>query len=217
MMTTQLLPAIRQYLELAEKDFDLITPARKDALQKIAEGVISLLNSKGQAALIYICTHNSRRSHMGQVWAMAAAAYYNINGISSYSGGTEITAFNPNAIKALAEAGFEISTSAAATNPHYHITYATHAPALVAFSKKYMDAPNPTGDFIAVMTCSHADDNCPFVPGTYLKVATPYEDPKAGDGKPEQDQVYRERCREIATEVLLTFYLVHQLQNSSRI
>lgn len=216
-MTTQILPAIRQYLEQAEKDFDTIPPVRKAALQKIADGIISLLQSKEHAALIYVCTHNSRRSHLGQVWAMAAAAYYNINGISSYSGGTEITAFNPNAIKALQEAGFQISTSAASTNPHYNITYATHAPALIAFSKKYMDPPNPGTDFIAVMTCSHADDNCPFVPGAYLKVATPYEDPKEGDGKPEQDQVYRERCREIATEVLYTFYLAHQLQNSSRI
>ncbi|WP_343670840.1 protein-tyrosine-phosphatase [Chitinophaga sp.] len=209
-MHAQLLPAITQYLKQVEKDFDLIAPERRTELQKIADGVRLLLHEKGQAALIYICTHNSRRSHMGQLWAMAAATYYNIKGISSYSGGTEITAFNPNAIKALQEAGFEIGQPAAAANPHYNIVYAEGAPAVIAFSKKYMDAPNPTSNFIAVMTCSHADDNCPFVTGASLKVATPYEDPKAGDGKPEQEQVYRERCRQIATEVLYSFYLVVQ-------
>ena len=211
MMHLQLLPAIRQYLTAAEKDFTFITAERKAALQKIANGVVELLNSKGIAALIYVCTHNSRRSHMGQLWAMAAAAYYGIKGIESYSGGTEITAFNPNAIKALQEAGFEITGSTADPNPHYKIGYIANGPELAAFSKKYMDAPNPTQDFIAVMTCSHADDNCPFVAGATLKVATPYEDPKKGDGTPEQEQVYGARCREIATEVLFTFKLVSEI------
>jgi protein-tyrosine phosphatase/arsenate reductase len=207
-MEHQLLPAIRQYLLAAEQDFNLISAERKLTLRKIANGIVDLLDTTGQAALIYVCTHNSRRSHMGQLWAMAAAAYYHINGITSYSGGTEITAFNPNAIKALQEAGFIISTSSSYANPHYRISYAVGSPEIVAFSKKYMDAPNPTSDFIAVMTCSHADENCPFVAGASLKVATPYEDPKEGDGTPEQEQVYSARCKEISTEVLYTFKLV---------
>lgn len=210
-MDYQLLPAIRQYLSTAEKDHGLIGAERKAALLKIANGVAASLAATEKAALIYVCTHNSRRSHMGQLWAMAAAAYYDIQGITSYSGGTEITAFNPSAIKALREAGFNIPAPSAAVNPHYHIEYASNAPAIIAFSKKYMDAPNPVTDFIAVMTCSHADENCPFVAGATLKVATPYEDPKEGDGKPEQEQVYRERCREIATEVLYTFRLVSEM------
>jgi len=210
-MDHQLLPAIRQYLVEAEKDFDLIAAARKAELKKIADGVIDLLGATGQAALIYVCTHNSRRSHMGQLWALAAAEYYNVQGITSYSGGTEVTAFNPNAIKALQEAGFEITVSVAGVNPHYKVVYGLDEPEVIAFSKKYMDAPNPTSGFIAVMTCSHADEHCPFVAGARLKIATPYDDPKEGDGKPEQEEVYRDRCREIAREVLYTFKLVaHQ-------
>lgn len=210
-MGYQLLPAIRQYLSLAAQDADLIASGRKAALQKIADGVAISLQATGKAALIYVCTHNSRRSHMGQLWAIAAAAYYDIQGIAGYSGGTEITAFNPHAIKALQEAGFNIPASSHDANPHYKIGYALNAPEIIAFSKKYMDPPNPTTDFIAVMTCSHADEHCPFVAGATLKVATPYDDPKEGDGKPEQEQLYRERCREIATEVLYTFKLVSEI------
>lgn len=207
-MEMQLLPGIISYLQAAEKDFDSIDAARKLELRKIADGVSQLLRTTGKAALIYVCTHNSRRSHMGQLWAAAAAAYYGIQGIESYSGGTEVTAFNPNAIKALRDSGFEITTTVMQENPHYSITYSKGAEPLVAFSKKYMDAPNPARNFIAVMTCTHADENCPVVVGATLKVSTPYEDPKNGDGRPEQDAGYRTRCRQIATEVLYTFSLL---------
>ena len=205
-----LLPKISQYLQNIEKDFELIPAERKLALLNIAEGVRKLLEEKGHADLIYVCTHNSRRSHMGQLWALAAAAYYNVSGIGSYSGGTEVTAFNPNAIKAMQDAGFEMSEGVGEVNPHYDVVYVEGGVPVTVFSKKYMDSRNPGKDFIAVMTCAHADENCPVVMGASLKVATPYEDPKEGDGKPEQEQVYRERCRQIAREVLYTFSLVRE-------
>ncbi|RFM27022.1 low molecular weight phosphatase family protein [Deminuibacter soli] len=214
-MSIQLLPALTGYLGTVEKKFDLINWQRKSELNKIADAVTAALHTTGKAALIYVCTHNSRRSHMGQLWAAAAAAYYAIPAIATYSGGTEITAFNPNAIKALQEAGFKISGATGQPNPHYSVVYASGADPLITFSKKYMDKPNPTSNFIAVMTCSHADDNCPFVTGATLKVATPYEDPKDGDGKPSQDQVYSARCEQIATEVLYTFSLVQSTLRST--
>jgi len=207
-MDAQLYPAIKEYLQSAEKNFDHIPAERKLELQKIATYVKGKLAEDKKASLIYICTHNSRRSHMGQLWALAAAEYYGIKGISSYSGGLEITAFNANAIKALTDAGFTIDRKTDAPNPNYEVKYSMDATPLVAFSKKYMETPNPSSDFIAVMTCSHADQNCPIVRGASLKVATPYEDPKEADGKPNQDEVYRERCKQIATEVLYTFSLV---------
>lgn len=207
-MTTHLFPKLAQYLAAAANDFEQISLQRKAVLSQIADGVIAALDKTGQSALIYVCTHNSRRSHMGQLWAAAAAAYYNLPGIATYSGGTEITAFNPNAIKALADAGFEITGPESQPNPHYSVAYAAEEAPLVAFSKRYMDPPNPADHFIAVMTCAHADDNCPFVTGASLRVATPYEDPKEADGKPTQAQVYSQRCKEIATEVLYTFSLV---------
>lgn len=215
-MSTQLLPKLASYLAIAEKDFNNITPDRKQDLTKIADAVTAALNKDGKAALIYVCTHNSRRSHMGQLWAAAAAEYYGIREVNTYSGGTEVTAFNPNAIKALESAGFEFAAANNQLNPHYSVTYASGVAPLEAFSKRYMDAPNPTANFIAVMTCSHADENCPFVAGATLKVATSYNDPKEGDGRPEQDQIYSDRCKEIASEVLYTFLLVSKsLQHRS--
>lgn len=207
-MNTTLYPAIQQYLQVAEKDFDKIPADRKVELQKIAAHIREKLNTDKKVSLIYICTHNSRRSHMGQLWAMAAATYYNISGVSSYSGGLEVTAFNPNAIKAVEAAGFKVRKTSDTTNAKYDVTYSSAASPVVAFSKKYTDAVNPHSNFIAVMTCSHADESCPLVSGAWYRAATPYEDPKEADGKPNQDQVYNERCKQIATEVLYTFSLV---------
>lgn len=200
-----LLPTLHQYLQTAAQDFQHIDPRRKTALGHIAAAIQQQLQTEGTTALNYICTHNSRRSHMGQLWATAAAAYYHIPAVTCYSGGTEVTAFHPNAIKALQDAGFEINTTDTSTNPHYTVRYATAADPVIAFSKKYMDAP---AHYIAVMTCAHADDNCPVVIGAIAKIATPYQDPKEADGTSEQDAVYRDRCRQIATEVLYTFSLL---------
>jgi protein-tyrosine-phosphatase len=205
---SKLLPAISSYIKIAEKDFDKIPEERKLQLKKIALYLETKLGSEKKASLVFICTHNSRRSHMGQLWANAAAEYYGIKGVENYSGGLEVTAFNERSVKALTKAGFQITKKSEGTNPNYEVIYAQDAPAVKAFSKKYMDAPNPTSNFAAIMTCSHADKNCPIVQGASIKIAIPYEDPKDADGKPNETEVYNERCKQIATEVLYTFSLV---------
>jgi protein-tyrosine phosphatase/arsenate reductase len=206
--STKLYPAIVQYIQTAEKDFDKIPADRKVELKKIAQYIQKQLKTEKKVSLIYICTHNSRRSHTGQLWALAAAEYYGFKGVSAYSGGLEVTAFNVNAIKALNEAGFKITAKTPAPNPNFESRYSDDIAPVISFSKKYMDEPNPKSNFAAVMTCSHADAACPIVFGAAIKVATPYEDPKDADGTPQQDQVYKERCKQIATEVLYTFSLV---------
>ena len=208
----ELTPVLNEYIENAKKDFDKIPANRKEQLKKIALYVQTKLNAEKKVSLIFICTHNSRRSHMGQLWAYAAANYYGLKGISSFSGGTEATAFHPNAIKALTKAGFDITKKEDGANPRYEVKYATDAPAVILFSKKYMDSPNPTTNFAAVMTCAHADSTCPIVFGAATKIAIPYEDPKQADGKPNQDEVYDERCRQIATEILYAFSLIKDIK-----
>ena len=200
---------ITQYIGEAEKDFDKIPPERKIQLQKITAYIQASLAKNHQANLVFICTHNSRRSHMAQLWAYAACVYYGVNQVASYSGGTEVTAFNPNAVKALVKAGFQITVKEEGTNPHYAVKYSDEVPALIAYSKKYTDTANPSAHFAAVMTCSHADANCPVVFGAAQKIAIPYEDPKDADGKPNQEDVYDERCKQIATEMLYTFSLIN--------
>jgi protein-tyrosine-phosphatase len=205
---SKLLPAITSYIKIAEKDFNKIPEERKLQLKKIALYLETKLGSEKKASLVFICTHNSRRSHMGQLWANAAAEYYGIKGVENYSGGLEVTAFNERSVKALTKAGFQITKKSESANPNYEVIYAQDAPAVKAFSKKYMDAPNPTSNFAAIMTCSHADKNCPIVQGASIKIAIPYEDPKEADGKPNETEVYNERCKQIATEILYTFSLV---------
>ena len=193
------------YIQQAQQGFDQIPDERKKQLKKLAQFVQTKIESGKEAQLIFICTHNSRRSHMGQWWARVAADYYEVPNVRTFSGGTEATAFNPRAVAALERVGFTVEKTSEGNNPHYRIAYASDAPAQETFSKKYDDAANPQENFAAIMTCSQADENCPFVPGATLRVAIPYEDPKEADGTPEEATCYDKRSKQIATEMLYCF------------
>lgn len=208
---SHLFPSISSYLRDAEKGFDKIPKDRKLKLKEVALYLKETLKQEKKANLVFICTHNSRRSHMGQLWAYAAAEYYGISGVSNFSGGTESTAFNERAVRALTKNGFAIKKVSEGTNPTYEVKYADNQQPITAFSKKYMDTPNPTSDFAAIMTCSQADKACPIVRGASARIAIPYEDPKEADGKPEETQVYNDRSKQIATEVLYIFSLLKSI------
>ncbi len=199
-----LLPAVAASLASLQAGFDAVPPERKQSLEKLALFVRARRSSGETARLLFICTHNSRRSHLGQVWASAAAAYYGVDGVEAYSGGTETSAFNPRAMAALERAGFQLA-SPGGDNPHVMVTYARGRPPLEAFSKKYDDPFNPKEGFAAVMTCSVADKACPIVHGSSLRVVLPYDDPKAADGTPEESAVYDRRSRQIGTEMMYLF------------
>ena len=146
---------------------------------------------------------------MSQVWASAAAAFYGIqDGVHTYSGGTEATAFNHRAVAAIERAGFTVKNPGG-ENPHYKVTYGENGKIMECYSKKYDDASNANENFVAVMTCSEADKNCPFIPGAALRVGLPYVDPKEADGSDQEASVYDERCRQIATEML---YMMSQVK-----
>lgn len=197
-------PALSTYVEGILPDVETIPAERRASLEKLAAFVEKKVHSGQPADLTFICTHNSRRSQMGQVWAAVAAAYYGVEGVRTWSGGTESTAFNPRAVQALRRAGFQIEDPGG-ENPHYTVSFAEQAPTLECFSKKYDDPFNPAENFAAVMTCSQADEACPFVRGAGLRLAVPYEDPKVADGTPEEAARYDERCRQIATEMMYLF------------
>jgi arsenate reductase (thioredoxin) len=198
---------IRQFTQSLEDDFKLIPTERKELLQKITGYIQERYNQNLSINLVYICTHNSRRSHFGQVAAALAANFYNIDKVSTFSGGTEATAFNPNAIRALKNIGFEISSDGKEVNPTYQVSFGENL-STTCFSKIYDDEANPKSDFAAIMTCSDAEQNCPFIPSVELRIGTTYEDPKKSDGMPQQDETYMARFRQIATETLYAFSLV---------
>jgi arsenate reductase len=194
-------PTLHTYLNARAQEFQQIDSERKEALIEIAR-YIRNQNQEGHAAqLIFICTHNSRRSHLSQLWAAAAMHFYALPPIESYSGGTEITAFNIRAVKALRAAGFLIPDTTG-DNPVYQISLGPNLPVIGCFSKHYADAPNPKTGFAAVMTCSSADEACPIVFGASERFAIPYDDPKLADGSPEEAARYAERCQQIAREML---------------
>jgi arsenate reductase (thioredoxin) len=199
---------IKQTCDILAAQFDQITDERKKLLQRLAQHIEQLKSTNKPINLVYICTHNSRRSHLGQVWGQVAAEFYGIKNINTFSGGTEATAFNMNAIAALKKNGFEINSDKQSSNPRYTVYFGNNN-STVCFSKVYDHIENPTAHFTAIMTCSDADENCPFIPGVDLRISTTYDDPKAFDNTPLQDEKYLERSHQIGRECLYVFSLVN--------
>ncbi len=189
--------------------FDTIPETRREELSVVASYVRAQLASDRAMKFIFICTHNSRRSHFAQLWAQTAAYYYGID-LECYSGGTEATAFNPRAVEAAKRAGFIISGGETATNPVYKVKFSGEAPVIVAFSKKYSDQFNPQSDYAAVMTCSDADENCPVVFGAETRFSLTYIDPKESDDTIREAETYDLRCRQIAVEM---FFLMLRVES----
>lgn len=196
---------IKSYCDNLSKEFGNISPQRKELLEKISDYIVAKQKDDKPVNLVYICTHNSRRSHYGQVWAKVASEYYKVKNINTFSGGTEATAFNINAINALKRVGFDIKPVNNEKNATYHVSFNENEKPVVCFSKVYDDAKNPQKEFAAIMTCSDAEENCPFIPGVELRIGTTYDDPKAFDNTALQDAKYDERCRQIALETLYVF------------
>ncbi|MEL6559974.1 MAG: protein-tyrosine-phosphatase [Bacteroidota bacterium] len=185
------------------KEFDEIPEVRQTDLLKLTQYIRSKFDNDEIPKLIVICTHNSRRSHLGQVWLSVAVRYFGLPNIQTFSGGTEATAFNTRAVAALKNVGFEITdTGRGSSNPTYFIKYDQKTPAYQAFSKKYDSSPNPREGFAAIMVCSEADQGCPVVTGADFRIFLPYDDPKAFDETDIESAKYAERCRQIAREML---------------
>lgn len=201
----KLLPPLTQTILELEKTFDQIPEERKELLAKLSAYIRGHHQAGKAVNLVFICTHNSRRSHLAQLWAQAAAAYYGIGQVHSFSGGTEATAFNPRAVAAMQDLGFDIHSQADGQNPVYTARFADEAPAMKVWSKVYADAANPAAEFLAVMTCTEADGNCPFVEGADQRMALTYEDPKHFDGTSQEKEKYDERARQIGREILFAF------------
>ncbi len=203
-----ILAGLQSYVEEALTQFDQLPEQRKEILIALAEYVDFAMRNEREPNLLFICTHNSRRSHLGQIWARTAAVWYGFPQICTFSGGTEATAFNPRAVAALERAGFEFEKPGKGTNPQYAVRFDTAFDPIVAFSKVFDQPPNPTSDFCAVMTCSQAAEACPVVPGASVRINLPYDDPKDFDGTPQETFAYDERCRQICIEMFYALSLV---------
>ncbi|KAA5541019.1 protein-tyrosine-phosphatase [Roseiconus nitratireducens] len=208
--STELFQGIARFLDERKLEFDQITAARQEALSQLARYVGDSLATIGTAKLTFICTHNSRRSHLAQVWAKVAADACGLTGVQTFSGGTEATAMNPRVVDSLCRSGFQIQAdNPRSDNPTYLVRYSDAAPPLRCFSKVHDQPPNPTSGYAAVMTCSDADQACPVVAGCDLRSPIRYEDPKVADGSPAEADTYDARSRQIAREM---FFLMHEVE-----
>ncbi|GGA74844.1 arsenate reductase [Flavobacterium palustre] len=190
-------------------NFETISEERKLVLQPLIDFIQNKHNNQQEIRLNLICTHNSRRSHLSQVWAQTAAAYYNIKNVFCYSGGTEATALFPMAAQTLAQQGFQIKTIAEGNNPIYAIKYSENTHPIIGFSKTFDSEFNPQSEFAAILTCSSADQGCPFIAGAEKRIPITFEDPKAFDNTPQQAEKYKERSIQIGTEL---FYVFSQIK-----
>ncbi|WP_299381270.1 protein-tyrosine-phosphatase [uncultured Lacinutrix sp.] len=182
-----------------------ITKERKAVLLPLIDFIQLKVSNSQEARINFICTHNSRRSHLAQVWTQTLANFFNLKNVTCYSGGTETTALFPMVVKTLENSGFKINTISKGDNAVYSIKYANNEHSIIGFSKKMDDDFNPKSEFAAIMTCDSANEACPFVPGAEKRIPITFEDPKAFDNTPQQAEKYNERSLQIATELFFVF------------
>jgi protein-tyrosine-phosphatase len=204
-----LLPALQPYVTQIVSEAGSVSSERKEVLDAISSDIAARLAAGKRADLTFICTHNSRRSHMSQIWAATAAYYYGLDNVHAFSGGTQATACNCRTVAAMRRVGFDIEDATTGDNPVYLVRYASDRPVIRAYSKLYNADGNPGSDFIALMTCSVADKSCPVVQGAASRYVIHYVDPRLCDDTPAETQAYNARCREIAQEM---FYIMSEVR-----
>ena len=191
-------------IDLIDKlDDTLIVDHRKDLLKPLRDYVVLKSKQKVEANLTFICTHNSRRSQLAQVWAKIISDYYGFT-VNSFSGGTEVTNCNSRTIASFERMGFKVKNPGG-ENPHYELTYHEKRRPITVFSKTFDDVSNPKNNFAAVMTCTNADENCPIISGAEKRISLPFEDPKIYDNSNQESEKYDERSKQIASEMKYIF------------
>lgn len=201
------LASLQETIKSIKQNF--IAPERKLLLDDLVSIIQQKMNKNETIYLNFICTHNSRRSHLAQIWAQTMAYYFKVKNVFCYSGGTEKTALFPVIVETLTKQGFQIEKKDDSINAHYTIKYAEKELPIIAFSKLVNDEINPQNNFVAIMTCTQAEKDCPLVLGAEKRIVISYEDPKVFDGTAQQVQKYEERSLQIATEM---YYIFTQLE-----
>lgn len=205
-------PIMNQTLEhfIQQIDVSSISDERKTILQPLIDSIQTKVNQKKAIRVNCVCTHNSRRSHFSQIWAQTMAHYFQVPNVTCYSAGTEATALFPKVVETLSKVGFEIHQLSEETNPIYSIQFSENEHPIIGFSKTLTDSFNPKTNFVAVMTCSHADENCPIITGAEQRIPITFEDPKVSDNTPQQNETYTARSLQIATEFYYIFSKIEQ-------
>lgn len=205
-MENSFFPALKA--TISQLPIDQIPADRLPVIESMANYILSKIKSNTEVRLNFICTHNSRRSQFSQIWGQTAADFHGIPAVC-YSGGVEVTSFNERAVTAIKRDGFKVAQKGEG-NPVYFVFHGEDSEPIVTFSKVYDDPINAQKSFAAVMTCDHADQNCPFIPGAEARIPLRFEDPKAFDGTELEEKMYTERSHQIGAELFLIFQKVKE-------
>ncbi|MEW6078175.1 MAG: arsenate reductase ArsC [Thermodesulfobacteriota bacterium] len=123
--------------------------------------------------ILFLCTGNSCRSQMAEGWAKALQS----DTIDAWSAGTEKRGLNPLAVRAMAEAGVDISGQT---------------------SKTIAELPEKAFDYVITL-CGHANETCPLFPGRVKRVHAGFDDPPElarGARDDEEGMIHYRRVRD---------------------
>jgi arsenate reductase (thioredoxin) len=202
------LERLSDYVGDRSREFGLIEPERREALLELVAYINTVKATGKPVRLTFICTANSRRSQLAEIWAATAAAHYDVPHIETYSGGTGVSAFNKRISRTLTGAGFEVIMRPG-FNSQVQVRYSDREPPIFCYSKVHNDPVNPREDYIAVVLCDDAEEACPVMPGATYRVFIPYVDPRLSDHSDDEREAYHERNAQIAREMLFVMSRVN--------
>ncbi len=190
-----------------QKKIENIAPERKSILHNIARKIITTFYGDGQCNVLFVCTHNSRRSQASQLLFNHFIQSCHLE-IKAFSAGTEATCFNQSMIHAASYFGFDLTTDKESLNPIYELQNQPYQDSMQYFSKVVDHKINPKKSTVAIMVCNDADKNCPIISSANYRLPLPFQDPKSSDGKQHEAATYQASFVEIGAEML---YLVNYL------
>ncbi len=167
---------------------------QKVRVKKIAKTLKNEIKSYN--SIVFVCTHNSRRSQFCQVWSQILSDIYKLN-LSFQSAGVIKTEVYVEVIRSLQRAGVDIDETG---------TILINNKQVSLFSKS-LDEINLKA-FISMMTCSDAEKSCPTDPRSKKNISLFYPDPKRFDGTKDEIKEYDFTCKSIAAEINAIFKLL---------
>lgn len=130
--------------------------------------------------IYFLCTGNSCRSQMAEGWAKE---YLNQDEWEVKSAGIEAHGLNPNAVKAMKEAGIDISNQ----------------------TSDIIDSEILNNATLAVTLCGDAKDECPVTPPKVKREHWGFDDPARAEGTEEEKWAVFQRVRDEIGERIKRF------------
>ena len=159
---------------------------QKERLEKVINQINKLLGSS--RSIVFICTHNSRRSQFCEFWAKYFSNHYDKN-LNIYSAGVEKTEVYNGVFKALLRCGVKKLNNKLVIDKQS-----------IRLESKTLEEIH-LKSFISIINCSDAEKNCPIDFRSIANINLKYEDPKSFDGSSSEEDEYFNTSYLIAREL----------------